>query len=270
MQNMPAQEYHSHPSVGASTAKLAHKSIRLYKDAIEGILPNRDTSAQKIGTLVHMAVLEPERFAAQVVSEGPINPKTGNQYGRDTKAWAEWEAENPDKIVVDPFIRTMIARCPDEIRHRLAHGESEESWFSQIDRLGVKARPDKVFGCVITDLKTCQDVDLAARDIFRNGYWFSDAWYRMIGKLITGESFTYEFIFCEKNPPFRWRVVSMSPQYAAWADKTVDDTIGKILMAMQTGVWDDDAPLHKEIAIPEFLISEDITADADGSISLED
>lgn len=270
MPGLPSAHYHAHPGIGASTARLAHKSIRLYKDAVDGLIPSPDRGCLKIGTLVHMAVLEPDRFAAQVVTEGPINTKTGKPYGRDTNAFADWEAENPGKIVVEPFIKTMITRCPDEIRHRLAHGESEESWFAESGGLSMKARPDKLLGSVITDLKTCQDVDDARRDLFRHGYWFSDAWYRMVGKLVTGEVFSYDFVFAEKKAPFRWRIVSLSPQYSAWADKVVDDTIGKILLAMRTGIWDDDAPLHQEAAIPEFLISDDVTADADGSINLGD
>jgi hypothetical protein len=270
IQDLPDATYHAHPAIGASTAKLAHTSIRLYRDALDGVFEREDKGHLAVGRIAHMAILEPDRFRQQVVTTGPTNPKTGKEYGRDTNAWKDWEAANPGVIVVDPWIPLAIQRCPSEIRNRLASGASEESWFVRHSGLEMKARPDKVFGPIISDLKTIDRIEDARRAIFRNSYWFSDAWYRMVGKLLTGDRFTYDFIFVEKSPPHRWRIVTLSDQYAAWADRVVDDTVGKILRAMTTGDWEDDGPIHDEVPIPEFLVPQDVHAAADGSINVGD
>jgi len=260
-------EYHANACIGASTAKLAHQSIRLYKDALKGIYKIEDKAHFQVGRLAHMAYLEPERFAAQVVSEGPINSKTGKEYGRDTNAWRDWAAENPGVIVVDPWIHLALDRCPGEIQHRLSAGESEESWFARRGNLSVKARPDKVCGNIISDLKTIDNINRAKSAIYKNGYWFSDAWYRMIGKLL-GKDYCYEFIFVEKTPPHRWRTIDLSPEFSSWADRQVEDTIAKIEHAMATGDWSDSSPVYQQCEIPEWLEDAAITADEDGSINL--
>lgn len=101
---VPADEYHAFPAINAGllkcrTAAEMHAALTT---------PKKDTDALTIGTLVHMAALEPEaswqeKFA---VADIPINDRTGKPYGEDTKkgqaAWAEARALNPGKIIVTP------------------------------------------------------------------------------------------------------------------------------------------------------------------------
>ncbi len=62
----------------------------------KGMLQDKDSSAYAFGRAFHCWFLEGEAAFHQryVVSEGPINEKTLKPYGRDTKAFQEWMADN--------------------------------------------------------------------------------------------------------------------------------------------------------------------------------
>lgn len=50
-----------------------------------------ESDAMRLGTAAHMLLLQPDE--AKFNTDWPVNPKTGNGYGSDTKKVAEWMAE---------------------------------------------------------------------------------------------------------------------------------------------------------------------------------
>ncbi len=107
-------DYRAFPAVNASLLK-AKTPAEMFQQLTT---PQKQTDALTTGTLVHMATLEPEtswgeRFA---LADIPINPKTGEPYGENTKkaaaAWEEARAENPGKIVVtESTLQEHITQC---------------------------------------------------------------------------------------------------------------------------------------------------------------
>jgi hypothetical protein len=247
------QDYLSAPHVGSSHAKLALKSRQLFRDYETGVYKIAERSHHSIGRLVHMMVLEPERFAKQTVAHGPINERTGQPYGRDTQAFLKWQAENPNVTVVDHWVLTMLSRMPSSLRDLFAAGVCEQSVYQEVSRLLVKCRNDHLNGNIITDLKTCDDVDRADRDIAKWQYWFQAGWYKMVNKLETGREYQFQWVFAEKNPPYRWRLVKMDVDYQLYSDNVVDDTIAKILTARDSGTWEDDGELEVMASRPDYL-----------------
>ena len=250
---MSMQDYHAHQAIGASTAKLALKSLQLFDDARRGIYTTPDRPHFQIGTLVHMMVLEPEKFARLVTTLGPINPATGKMYGRETAKFAAWQAENPNKIVVEEWIFLMLARMPREVKELLRGTVREQSFFTTLAGLPVKCRPDALKDEVITDLKTCVDVDRVERDIARQQYWFTAAWYRAAMKGATGKRHAHRFVFAEKTPPYRWRIVSLDAGYNMHADNAVDQVLERIYAASVSGNWADDGEVTQMVALPNYM-----------------
>lgn len=263
--NMTDTEYHAAPGISSTTAKLALKSMQLFGDKVRGILPAYDSPAFQVGRLAHMMILEPDRFAEQVVTCGPVNEKTGKQYGRDTKAFHDWQAENPGKTVVDPWLHLALDRMPGQVAELLTGGLAELSVFSDMTcGLRVKCRPDYLIDDQILDLKTCADVDAAEKNIQTYSYWFSHAWYRMTMLSATKKTHDMRFIFVEKNPPHRWRVVSLSPEYVEYADNRCDELIGKISHAMKIDRFDDEGAIEVEAAIPKWFAGDSFTINDEG------
>ena len=247
--------YHANSAFGSSTAKLAVKSLMLCHDRMTGIdtIPNHPHF--QIGSIIHLAVLEPEKFKAQVVSEGPINDKTGKPYGRDTQKFSDWQAANPDKMVVEPWIHTLLKRMPAEVKELLKTGVAEASIYQTAAcGLPVKCRPDHLDGTVITHLKTCVDVDRLERDIEKFEYWFASSWYNTVMLLETGKKHSSQFVFAEKKPPFRWRIVKkIDADYAMYADEVVAKTIGKLQVASVSGDWADHDEIEVMVSRPDWM-----------------
>lgn len=254
-------DYLAAPGLGSSDARLATKSIQLFRDKQTGVYSVADRSHHQIGRLVHMAALEPLRFAQMCVVDGPINESTGKPYGRDTKAFQTWLLDNPGKVVVEPYIFRMIERMPQQVRDLFNGGHGEVSAHVTLPGSGllVKCRCDHLRGSVIHDVKTCDDVDRAEYEITKWKYWFQFGWYRMVMLAETGESHPFRFVFVEKKPPHRWRIVSLDVEYQMYADAQVDDTIGKILEARDSGDWSDRGELEVMASLPDYLNDDETT-----------
>jgi len=66
----------------------------LYRKKKLGVIEDQDRPAYLVGRALHTLALEGrEAFAEQYAVEGPVNPKTGQPYGSNTKAFARWAAE---------------------------------------------------------------------------------------------------------------------------------------------------------------------------------
>lgn len=258
-------EYLAHPGIGSHLAAEMLDSPRKFRDLQTGMAQNPDRPCFQIGRMVHMAVLEPERYAATTRSRGPINPKTGKAYGRDTAAWAEWQAENPDVLVPEPWLPLAIERMPDEVREALRGAQREVSMYAK-HRTGiaVKGRADARATGVLRDLKTIADINEADRQMANLDYWFQAGWYSAIDQLISGGvAPDFEFIFMETAAPQRWRIIGMDPDALSYAvDKAMQvmDQIGNRTAADD---WDDDAPIRREWSMPEWLLT-DPTITAEG------
>lgn len=269
--NMPEIEYHDSPNFGQSTLKLACKSLRLVKDKLDGIYQPAQSPAMSIGSIIHRMVLQPGTI--QTTDTGPINERTGKPYGRDTKAFSEWQSLNPEMVVIDPWIRTMLDRMPVEIADIFAAGKPEVSVLREETKTGlpIKARIDSLDGmATITDLKTCNDCDGSAidREIRRHLYWFQEAFYRMIMLQETGETHRFQFVFCEKRPPFRWRVVPLTEKYRLFSDEQVLHVLRDVAGAIKTEDWRDDEGMEHVADLPDFMDQDEPEENDNGGIDL--
>lgn len=253
----PSEVYHASPAIGSTTAKLFLTSPQLFDDKMTGQYEVEDKPCFQVGRLAHMMVLEPERFSKQVTSTGPINEKTRKPYGRETETFAKWQRDNPDVVMVEPWINTALMRMPDEVRSIFRRGEAEVSAYTTINGLAVKCRPDYLAGTVITDLKTIGDVDQWGREITRRAYWFSHAWYRRVMLEETGTPHSFRLVFMEKRWPFRWRIVDLMADYVMYADKKVSDVLEGIGQCQAFNDWADHGDVVNLAELPDFMDESD-------------
>ena len=123
---IPADEYHAATKRNEYTTShrlnLFRKCPALYKKTIDGEIVEGDTAAFQLGRATHTLILEGrEKFAAEfTVSDGPVNPKTGEAYGRATKAYREWAAEQMKPVVSSEDFE-LIAKMRDAVHaHKVA------------------------------------------------------------------------------------------------------------------------------------------------------
>lgn len=269
----PFADYLAHPGIGSHLAMTMLESPRLFRDRQTGLVPFEDRPCLELGRIVHMAVLEPARYAAQVKGTGPINEKTGRPYGRDTAAWREWEQANPGVIVPEPWLPLAIERMPAEVRAALRGTVREGSIYAQHEGIDVKCRADAYAPGVFRDLKTIGDtrggLDRAIdRAMQSHHYWFQAGWYATVHQLaFSGVAPEFEFIFMETEPPYRWRIVPMEPDAMAYALDKAEQVMAEIARRTDEDDWTDDAPVRRPWLMPEWMLA-DPTITADGGISL--
>lgn len=89
----PADAYHARRGEFLTSHRLAEfrRCPLLFRRKEQGLIPERDSNAFLVGRAAHVLILEGrQRYEAEFAVGGPINPKTGQPYGSNTKAFAEW------------------------------------------------------------------------------------------------------------------------------------------------------------------------------------
>lgn len=206
--------------------------------------PEKQTPNKTLGTLLHIAALEPHRLMPETWEESFVLCPTA---GLDTKAAREVAAANPGKLLITADLLDSARQCREAIlwndeaqrwlqpeggRHTEATGivwdaQRFHCWRKiRLDVLPVKAN-------FIADVKTTS-ADLAQfeRECWKFGYFLQAAWYLDTHRLLTGRTLPYfVFVAVTTAAPFLSRVVIVhnralgDPLYA-------DSVIGKARMRL--------------------------------------
>lgn len=179
--------YTTWPAVNASTLNLFSRTpAHVHYDMLHG--GKETTPALELGWLVHLAVLEPERFEADVV----VPPKVDKRTKAGKATWARFEAANPDKMLVDEQTREKVkAMAKSVFEHETAgeffsgsgHNEVSILWEDKKHGFPCKGRIDRVSTIgeypIIGDLKSARDASRREfeRSIAKYGYHISAAHY---------------------------------------------------------------------------------------------
>lgn len=250
LRDVPADEYHTRKlgrvSTGALKAALrtpAH--YRAWVDAKDA----DDTEARDFGRQLHMAALEPFRFAQtyMVLPDGLADGRT-----REGKAQrAEWKAQaagrQPIKAEDYRAIGGMIgslARHPI-VSRLIAHpdgiAESTLRWTDPLYGLECQARPDWLipsFGSIL-DIKSALVASpgrwaYAARDF---GYDLQAAHYLDGAFHCGGLAMEFVFAVVEKEPPYAVAVYELDSESLAKAREARLAAMRAIADGLATGVW---------------------------------
>lgn len=199
---MNNKEYHASPGISKSGLDLINKSPAHYRWAREN--PTEPTAAMRIGTLTHLAVLEPAEFAANCVVVPPIDRRTS----AGKTAWADFLAENPGKELMTSDEHTRIIGIRDAIQshqmakkllNRISQVEVSTFWTDNETGVACRCRPDAILDNeVLIDLKTTADAGPGFVKSVRQFRYHVQAAFYAAG---TG-GMPMIFLAVEKDPPF--------------------------------------------------------------------
>ena len=225
---IPNEKYHAAPGISKSDLDQLHRSAAHYMTSHD--LPHEETPDMRIGTALHCAVLEPERFMKTYTTvEGDRRTKAVRD---QIKAYEErgcvFLTETEMAMVM--AMRDSVMDSPNAVTlFQGAH--SELSVFAWHDDILVKCRPDiwnESHGLLI-DLKTTTDASPEgfAKSCRRWRYHVQDAWYRhVVAKATDVDADDLSFVFCavEKTPPFAvaWYTLDPADADRGWCDALAD------------------------------------------------
>ncbi len=246
---IPEKEYHEAAARGEYLSSHLLANFRrcpdFYHRKLTGKVAEKESRAYAVGSAAHKLILEGNIAfdTAYTVANGPVNPKTGQPYGKQSKAYAEWEATQEKPIISFEEkewlekLRFAVQSNP-EAEKLLAQGRAEGVVRATIDYMPCQIRIDwfsPEFG--IVDLKTAADLDWFDSDLKRYGYILQLAFYRMVLREATGVDAPVSIIAVEKDEPYRAGVWFINQDVLDQAERINRSAMGRLFNCLQTGNW---------------------------------
>lgn len=222
--------------------------------------PNRaereQSPAMAFGTAFHAYVLEPTKFSAEYAF------KPDDMDGR-TKEGRAWAAENATKTIITTAQLNTIQRMRVAMMQKPKTANLFDAFRPEVtlvrEEAGVwlKSRPDAMNDKrrIAVNLKTCES---AAEDDVRKAieayggtYYVSAALCLDMLKALTGEDWSYIFVFVEKAPPYESRRVVLKPTVIEWGRMRYRRALAKFAHCVKTGQWPgyDDATIEADLPV---------------------
>jgi hypothetical protein len=202
---MTEQEYRAADALNYSSLKHILRSPAHYKYMRDN--PIEPTKAMQFGTLVHMRILEPEKYEELVVAETiDRRTKLGKERAEEIEAKGFYLISPEESAKIENIHKAVMSN-PDAARF-VTNGEREQAFFWTDIETGLKckARPDFVHqGKFIVDIKTSKDASpqAFARTAASLMYHFQAAFYLDGVSTATTQNYTdFVFIVVEPEPPF--------------------------------------------------------------------
>lgn len=221
--DVPADEYHEAARRGQFLSSHLLGDFRtcpkLYRKKMSGEIEPSDTTAYQLGRALHTLILEGRsKFDEEyLISSGPINPKTGEPFGRLTKAYKEWSAAQKRPVFSSEEFGWMLKLQQSVALHPVANALLERGRAEGTVRVSLNGEPcqirmdwfnpDYEGRPVIVDLKTTENLSFFERDARRYSYPEQLAFYREVFREAMGGASDQEvdvyIIGIEKREPYR-------------------------------------------------------------------
>lgn len=181
----PASEYYADTAIGGTALRDALRSpLHFWARHLDPERELKETPAMRLGTLAHLAILEPERWESETILAPSVDRRT--KAGKE--AWSAFLEEAAGKEIVSAEDAAIVESIAAAVRgHRgagaLLKGAATEvslEWRDDATGMRCKGRMDAVAQHdVIIDVKTCQDASPKAfeRAIANFGYHIQAAHY---------------------------------------------------------------------------------------------
>ena len=218
---------------------------------IDKTIVEPERPAYAFGSAAHCLILEGEKKFDErfVVSDGPKNPRTGECYGRTTKAFGDWLDEmrsaNVEPITKAEFeqIQQMRQSINDHVDASalFQKGVAEQTVRAELVDVPCQSRLDWLTSVddfhTVVDLKTCQSIRKFERDFVFFGYARQMAFYAEMLRQWTNTKPSVYVVAVEKSPPFACGVWFVTPSTIDTATDEILATLVEYRRCVKSNVW---------------------------------
>lgn len=279
--------YRKDPAIAISDLKeMQYSPAHFYSKKYGGFRQYR-TEAMNIGTMVHLRVLEPERFAAETIMDPVDAPKRPTKAQREAKKpseetikaidfWDDWERVNGQKTVLSVEdlaqingVAAAIEAHPDAAA-LLANSTRELAMFRTVQVDGqtvrIKGKADVIGNNdIIADIKTVERCNANAWDFGRSvekwSYHMQAAWYLDLYNGLTQiddpfsgitEKTKWVFIVAEKEPPFAVATLELDAESIEIGRRMNEAYLKQFAKCQATGEWPGPSIQRGLVTLPEW------------------
>lgn len=239
--DLPADQYHADQAYSFSAIKQAMRSPAHLKAWLTA--PPEQTPAMRLGTLTHLAVLQPDLFGSTTA----VAPIVDRRTKEGKSIWEQFQVQNTGKEIITNDEREQLTAMRDSVRIHpaasalLGEGTAEVSVFNQCVETGLplKARMDWVRENAIVDLKTTEDASPAgfAKSVSNYRYDLQAAHYRRMLKLQGRGDLPFYLIAVEKEAPFAVAVYRLDEGDLTLADMQMQQQLRAIASCCEFNSW---------------------------------
>lgn len=263
--DIPNEEYHRRELgvVSKSALDQLHETPATYHHWVTSGAWER-TPALAIGSALHAAVLEPERFA----SDWAIAPEFGDCRCKEPKAKRDfWRAQNVGKEWLDADDGAMVQGMAASVRaHPIVAAllgdclcELTVAWVDPKTGLHCKVRPDGWHPGkrIILDLKTTEDASAKAfaKSVANYRYHVQDALYTAGVEANGVEVDRFIFVAVEKRAPYLVGCHYLDATSRDLGRIEMREDMDRMARCVRDGEWP-GYPVLSEISLPKWAMRE--------------
>lgn len=256
--DMPNDVYHAEPnSISKSGLDLVARSPAHYKFRKF----SEPTRAMEIGTAIHTALLEPERFASEYVLLKDVKDRRASEFKDAAKIHGSERVLTADESAnVSGMFESVYAQKQAKYWLEKA-GYREASLFAidPVTGVGVRCRYDILTKCGnILDLKKTQDARYESfeKSIFNYKYYVQAAFYLDCWEWATGEKLdSFRIIAVEENLPHAAMVYKIDDTAIAEGRKQYREALNIYADCLASNDWSCYPCSDNEvIGLPEWYV----------------
>lgn len=237
--DLPEEEYHSHPSLSASGAKLLYESPARFKyQILDGNRQHK--AAYDLGSAVHAKVLG-TGYPVDVFEFDSWRTKEAREARDESRAAGRIPMLSKEMGPVDAMAEAVLTHG---LARRLfeREGHSEVSVFAEDDGVPIRCRFDRLpdEGGIAIDLKTTggkASKSAFERSIWDFGYDIAHAHYLDTLHRAVGRELEMLFVVVETEPPHLVGVHQLNQQYAQIGWDRAMHARDLYKRGMETGEW---------------------------------
>lgn len=261
--DLPAHRYHSIEALSASGIKRILQSPMHYRYDREH--PKEPTDSMAMGTALHLAVLEPDRYAAEVAVMPDFNRRT-NAGKADYAAWIEqhqgFVVLTSDQVAQVEGMAAAVKRHPI-YGELMTEGRAEVSlqWRDARfqDQVPCKARFDwlREDGIGI-DLKSCQDASPEgfSRAVAKFLYHLQAAWYNNGHEHLLDRSLqAFIFVAVESSAPYGCAAYVLQANALRFGADQCERAMLLYAQARKSGYWRGYPETVSPLILPRWALS---------------
>jgi exodeoxyribonuclease VIII len=254
------EDYHRADGISKSGLDLILRSPAHYRFAEK----REATRAMEIGTALHCAILEPERFASEYMLLRNCTDRRASEYKEAVKVWGT-------ERVLTGTEADKVAGMQESVRSNphlsmLAEpGRCELSVFATDPETGVliKCRFDKLTdGGVAIDLKKTQDIRDFGKSVANYGYHMQEAFYRDVWEWATGERLAgFVFAAVEEQMPHASAPLTLDAEALDIGRMLYRKALNEYAECLNDDEWPGIACEPETIQLPSWYINQFETQD---------